>query len=503
MSLAFDKTLPAQLRSIASRFPDNVALLEKSDNVSYLQLEELIDRAGSYLKSTGVTTGDRVAIVMDNSIDYVVAFYAIWKVGGIVVALNPLSKLHEIEKLLTQSGASCLILDKASLEDISKLKALDIRIITRTKQEDESITCWQSVVEHESDGLWFDAKGEDLAQIIYTSGTTGNPKGVLLSHANLMSNMVDIIDYLALTENDAVLNVLPFHYCYGNSVLHTHLCVGGKVIFAGSMAFPQEIVNNMHEFKATGFSGVPSTYTLFLTRSDWPQNPPPLRYVTQAGGPMGKPLTEKLVAACNQNTQLFVMYGQTEASARLTYLPPKMLNKKLGSAGIPLNNVCLEIRDEQGNKLPAGEQGEVYVSGPSIMQGYWQNSAASDQVLIKGWLKTGDLGYLDDDGFLFLIGRNSDMIKVGAHRINPMELEEVINKLPQIQESAVIGIEDEILGQKLRAFIVGEESKENLFALKKHCNEYLPPHKMPREFVWVAALPKTASGKIKRFELNR
>ncbi|MCW9016440.1 MAG: acyl--CoA ligase, partial [Kangiellaceae bacterium] len=477
MSVKFNPTLVEQFLMVAQEKPSNLALHHRGTELTYAGLKAQVDKVGSFLKSTGIQPGERVALVIDNSIDYVVAFYAIWKAGAVVVALNPQAKFHEIEKLVKQSGSSCLIIDKLSHDYVDALRALDTQLITMTKSEVAGIHHWQEALEFSQESDWHSVKPESLAQIIYTSGTTGNPKGVSLSHANLMCNMVDIIDYLLLTEQDKVLNVLPFHYCYGNSVLHTHFCVGGLVILAGSMAFPQEIVNNMHQLGATGFSGVPSTYALFLSRSDWPDNPPPLRYITQAGGPMGKVLTEKLLASSHQSTRLYVMYGQTEASARISWLPPELLTRKLGSAGIPVNSVELEIRNEQGEVLPANSQGEVYVRGPSVMQGYWQNESATKQTLLDGWLKTGDLGYLDDDGFIFLVGRNSDMIKVGAHRINPSELEEVINKVDCVDESAVVGVADELLGQKLRAFIVGEESKENSFKIKKHCNEYLPAHK--------------------------
>ncbi|TQV88911.1 class I adenylate-forming enzyme family protein [Aliikangiella coralliicola] len=498
----YQSTLPGQFLSISESQADSIALQSNAEQVSYGDLKRRVDKVGSYFKQIGIEPGDRVALVIDNSVDYVTAFYAIWKVGGIVVSLNPQAKFHEIEKLIQQCEAKCLLIDKLNHANTEQLNQLSINMITLNQCDINGVANWSTALECEADNNWYSATEDTLAQIIYTSGTTGNPKGVLLSHGNLMCNVKDIIEYLELTREDSVLNVLPFHYCYGNSVLHTHFSVGGKVILAGSMAFPQEIVNTMREYKATGFSGVPSTFSLFLARSDWPQDPPPLRYMTQAGGPMGKELTQKLLQSSQPDTKLYVMYGQTEACARISWLPPHKLDEKLGSAGISLTHVDLEIRDENAQALPNGQKGEVYVKGPSIMQGYWNNAEASEQVLLNGWLKTGDLGYLDDEGYLYLVGRNSDMIKVGAHRINPLELEEVINKLGFVQESAVIGIEDEILGQKLRAFIVGEESRENLLALKKHCNEYLPTHKIPREIQWAEQLPKTASGKIKRYLLK-
>ncbi len=462
----FKKTLIQQFLFISSSKSDAIALQNKTEQISYAELKKNICKVSALLVNQGVQTGDRVALVIDNSIEYITTFYAAWKIGAVVVALNPQAKIHEIEKMLRQCGARCLVISKLDTEMLEGFKRLKIRFITLIDSGFDEVQHWQQAFNLQADDNWYPANKSTLAQIIYTSGTTGNPKGVTLSHGNLMSNVEDIIYYLKLTSKDSILNVLPFHYCYGNSILHTHFCVGAKIILAGSMAYPQEIVNSIRSLKTSGFSGVSSTYSLFLSRSDWPENPPELRYLTQAGGPMGKQLTEKLISASHRNTQLFVMYGQTEATARISWLPPSSLASKQGSVGIPLDQLQLEIRNEKNIKVKRHQKGEVYIKGPSVMQGYWKNPAATEKVLIDEWLKTGDLGFLDDDDYLFLQGRNTDMIKVGAHRINPLELEEVINQLAFVYESAVIGIDDEILGQKLCAYIVGEESKANLFAIK-------------------------------------
>jgi len=496
----FKKTLKDQFHYVCNAFADAIALQSYSEELNYSDLKERVSNMSGVLMRYGVKPGDRVVIVMDNSIDYVVAFYAIWELGAIVVSVYSQAKNYEIEKIINQSQARCLLVDKLNEEAKESLKASGVKVIAL---DEVSVTTMDNHKnESNIDGGRFSADESTLAQIIYTSGTTGNPKGVLLSHGNLMANTRDIVKYLELTEKDSVLNILPFHYSYGNSILHTHLCVGAKVILAGSMAFPQQVINDIRKYRASGFSGVPSTFSLLLTHSDWVSGPPSLRYITQAGGPMSKTLTEQLLNAINSQTKLYIMYGQTEASARISWLPPASLIHKAGSVGIALEHVNVEIRDEKGNKLPANTAGEVYVSGKSIMQGYWNNPAATEKVLNNGWLKTGDLGCLDTDGYIFLKGRNSDMIKVGAHRIHPLELEEIINRLDFVSECAVTGIDDEMLGQKLQAYVVGHESKQNLFALKKHCNEYLPAYKIPGKIKWVDELPKTVSGKIKRYQLS-
>lgn len=490
------------MRHLCERLPDAPALQSASDRIAYSDLKDRIASVGSYFRRIGIMPGDRVALVVDNSIDYVIALYATWKVGGIVVALNPQAKFAEISKLVKQCDARCLVIDRLGANEINRLLELNIVLLSLADAHLESAAQWQEALECDDDNRWYDSDESTPAQILYTSGTTDNPKGVLLSHGNLMCNTRDIVSYLELKENDSILNILPFHYSYGNSILHTHLSVGAKVIMSGSMAFPQDVVNSIRKYAVSGFSGVPSTYSLLLSHSNWASDKPRLRYVTQAGGPMSAELTDRLLTACRPETRLYIMYGQTEASARISWLPPEHLKEKAGSVGVPVAHVEMEIRGEQGQTLSAHQTGEVHVRGPSIMQGYWENSEATDQVLVDGWLKTGDLGYLDEDGYLFLQGRNSEMIKVGAHRINPLEIEEIINTLPFIDESAVIGIDDEILGQKLRACIVGEETRENLLALKKHCSEYLPAHKIPGDIKWMQQLPKTESGKIKRYQLD-
>jgi len=496
----FKKTLIDQFHYICDAYADAVALQSNVEELSYSVLRARVISMTGVLRNYGVNPGDRVVMVVDNSIDYVVAFYALWEIGAIVVAVNSQAKIYEIEKIISQSQAKIMLTDNLNEKSKQSLRATDVEVVALGDVDLTPADNINNVSPVDDDG--FQAKESTLAQIIYTSGTTGNPKGVLLSHGNLMTNTRDIVEYLKLTENDSLLNILPFHYSYGNSILHTHLCVGAKVIFAGTMAFPQQVTNDIRKYGVSGFSGVPSTFNLLLTHSDWINDPPTLRYITQAGGPMSRTLTNHLLKSINPRTRLYVMYGQTEASARISWLPPESLISKAGSVGITLEHVSVEIRDEKGNSLPANTAGEVYVSGKSIMQGYWNNPSATQKVLHNGWLKTGDLGHLDLDGYIYLKGRNSDMIKVGAHRIHPLELEEIINMLDFVSECAVTGIEDEVLGQKLQAYVVGDESKANLFALKKHCNEYLPAHKIPSKIKWVDQLPKTASGKIKRHQLN-
>ena len=342
-------------------------------------------------------------------------------------------------------------------------------------------------------------KPEDPAIILYTSGTTGQPKGVMLSHANLVANTRSILGYLRLTESDRVMAVLPFFYSYGNSILLTHIAIGGSLVVNRSFLYPNVILDEMQQYDVTGFSGVPSTYAILLNRSTFCERSfPSLRYLTQAGGPMAPDLADRLLRAC-PGVQLFIMYGQTEASARLSYLPPADLGQKAGSIGLPIPGVTLEVLDPAGSPVPPGTTGEIVASGPNIMLGYWGRPDLTAERLRDGRLWTGDLAYEDEEGYLFIVGRQSDMIKTSAHRIAPQEIEEVLLEHDLVHDVAIIGISDEMLGEAILACVVlreGVSCTEKELVL--HCKALLPSFKVPKHVRFLEELPRTSSGKVKR-----
>jgi acyl-CoA synthetase (AMP-forming)/AMP-acid ligase II len=343
----------------------------------------------------------------------------------------------------------------------------------------------------------------ELGSIIYTSGTTAHPKGVMLSHRNLVANTRSIVEYLALTASDVVAMVLPFFYSYGNSVLHTHIAVGGTIAAVGTMAFPAAVLAGIKEHRCTGMPGVPSTFARLLQSSLLAKHDlSSLRYLTQAGGPMTPALTEKLRQAL-PHVRMFVMYGQTEATARLSYLPPDQLERKLGSVGIGIPGVTLRIMDKEGHEVPRGTVGEIVATGDNVMLGYWKNPEETARVLRPEGLRTGDLGHMDDDGYVFIVGRESDMIKSGAHRIGPKEIEDVVEKLPEVAQCAVVGVPDELLGEAIVAFCVPVEGATiTPMAVLRICHEHLPRFKMPGQVRVVDVLPKTDTGKLRRNELK-
>jgi acyl-CoA synthetase (AMP-forming)/AMP-acid ligase II len=348
-----------------------------------------------------------------------------------------------------------------------------------------------------------DQAPHELAAIFYTSGSTGEPKGVMLSHRNLVSNTLATVQYLGLTGDDSVLVILPFYYIYGNSLLLTHVATGGQVVIDNRFMYPEVVLDSLEESRATGFAGVPSTFMIALNKSTIAKRKlADLKYITQAGGAMAPEVTRRLMEAC-PHQKIWVMYGQTEASPRVTYLPPERLNEKLGSIGIAVPGVEVKILDESGREVPVGETGEIIVGGPNVMLGYWNQPEATAEVLRDGWLITGDLARKDDDGYIYVVGRKREIIKSAGHRVSAKEIEERILEHEAVAETAVFGIPDGILGEAIQAVVVlrsGAECDEK--QIQGFCQKRLPTFKIPRAVRFVASLPKSQSGKINKLQLK-
>jgi acyl-CoA synthetase (AMP-forming)/AMP-acid ligase II len=336
----------------------------------------------------------------------------------------------------------------------------------------------------------------DRASIVYTSGSTGKPRGALLRHASIVANTRSIIEYLELGPSDRILVVLPFHYVYGKSLLHTHAAVGASLIIENHFLFPQEALDTLEREGATGLAGVPSTFAILLNRSNIAtRRLSSLRYVTQAGGPM-PPETQRRLIEALPGKQIFIMYGATEASARLSYLSPTDLGRKLGSIGKAIPNVELRVLRDDGSETEADEVGEIVARGSNIMEGYWNDPEETAAVLDSAGYHTGDLGRRDAEGFLYVVGRKREMIKSGAHRISPKEIEEVLAASPSVHEAAVVGKPDEILGESIVAFVsIRPGHAPDARALAEWCRARLAHHKVPRSIRLLGEIPHNAAGK--------
>ena len=492
--------LADRLQASAARTPDAEAIVHGTRRVSYGELWAQVRAVAGYLKTGGLDRGDRVAVLLENSVEYVAAYYGTLAAGGVAVGLNASARAREISAWLDHCGARVLFV-AARHPDVEALRArahTGLTVVTVDASEDGD---WSRLLASAPADV-VPVAPDDTAAILYTSGTTGRPKGVTLSHGNLSANNASIIQYLGLVPSDRVLNLLPFFYSYGSSVLHTHLATGATLVIENNLIYPQKTLARLADERITGFPGVPSTFALLLQAADFSKfDLGALRYLTQAGGAM-PPATIQRLREALPNARLFVMYGQTEATARLTYLPPDRLDDKLGSVGVPIPGVEIEVHDETDRPVPIGVDGEVCVRGGNVMTGYFNDQPATQSVLRNGWLHTGDLGHLDADGYLYLQGRRSDMIKSGAHRISPFDIEEVIAALPEVAETAVVGIPDDVLGEAIKAVITLKPGATlDAMQVQRHCSEQLPRYKVPRTVEFATSLPRTSSGKIKRYQL--
>ena len=496
------------LQQSAGQTPDKEAVWEKDHWSTYAEIESRSNRISNYLREKGIRSGDRVAVLYENSVDYIVAYYAVLKAGAVTVALNTDVDAEALAYLLNDSGARAIVANGRYSRSLSAALAKSSGVVHLVVNSDdlsvfEGVDHCDKISLNEVCSGWDDNRpmvrviDVDPASIVYTSGSTGKPKGVTLTHLNIVSNTRSITEYLELTGEDRVMVVLPFHYIYGKSLLNTHFSVGGSIVLDNRFVFPNVVLDTIEKTGVTGFSGVPSTFMILLNKSTLKQRSfESLRYVTQAGGAMA-PVVQREVAEVFHPAKLFVMYGATEASARLSYLHPDKLQEKLGSIGMAIPNVELCVVDDNGNRLTPGEEGEIAARGSNIMQGYWNAPEETAQALKHGFYYTGDLGRMDEDGYLFVVGRKKDIIKVGGERISAKEIEEKIIEIESVAEVAVIGVDDPILGEAIKAIIVlakGMRPDEEM--LRKELRGRLPSIKQPSYYDFRSDLPKNASGKV-------
>ena len=502
-----------------------VAVHFQGRDITYAELADLAVRIAGWLSQQGFRKGDRASLLLPNSPEYIAWYLGVQRAGGVVVALNPETTPLELAATLAHAAPAVVVFGPKAAEVFAAatlLPELQHSAYAGTSRDRVPIAvslepkgavplaapwnlCATGDVLASRAGLPpLAPQLDDLAQLIYTSGTTGRPKGVTLSHRNLAANLGSIVSYLGLTAADGIFVTLPFFYSYGNSLLLTHLAVGGRLILGDDFVFWNRALDLMERERATGFAGVPASYAMLLHKSDFRSRRfGDLNYLTCAGGGLAPAVVEQIRAAFPK-LKLFLMYGQTEATARLSTLLPGELDAKPGSIGRGIPGVTLEVLDAAGNRLPAGEVGEIVARGENIMQGYWNDPEETARVLRPEGLRTGDLATTDADGYLYIVGRNSDIIKSGAYRINPKEIEEVILAVPGVAEVAVAGLPDEIWGEAPVAFVVrspGALSPSDKEILD-YCRRQLPRYKQVREIRFAASLPRTASGKVRRGELR-
>jgi acyl-CoA synthetase (AMP-forming)/AMP-acid ligase II len=439
--------------------------------------------------------GKHIILISVNNLFFIKAYLAIIKSGNICIPLDPSIEKGNFKYIAELTKPSLIFLTS----DIKKkLPVSGIRCITPDNLPDLKQGKAAPFTETH-------IPAEKCAEIIFTSGSTGKPKGVMISHKNLVANTGSIVEYLKLNEADRMLVVLPFYYCYGLSLLHTHLRVGGSIVLNNSFIFLGKIIKDLLEHKCTGFAGVPSHFQILLRKFDSFKKIhfPDLKYVTQAGGKIATIFIDEFRESFPE-VKFIVMYGQTEATARLSYLPPGLYEKKKGSIGKGIPGVELKVVNGKGGKVKPGEIGEVIARGGNIMLGYFADDESTKNAIRNGWLYTGDLGTVDEEGYIYLTARSKEIIKVRGKRINPKEIEAVILEIPEVIDCSIEGIDDEIEGEMLKARIIIIKDAKNRVtseSIIKHCSKYLALFKIPhvyelKEDLTISATGKKIKGKI-------
>jgi acyl-CoA synthetase (AMP-forming)/AMP-acid ligase II len=510
--------IPDWVLAHAARSPPSPALATPEARLSYVDLAERVRALADQLVAAGVRPEGRVLVALPNLPISVVAGLAVHAIGACLVEVNRGWSAEDLRTIVQQTGvrhAFVLARDARAWGQVARSHPLQFWVAhsgaltaelrealggaaTRVSEDGRVDPAPSAIAVLPRPALPLDSP----ALILFTSGSTGKPRGVVQTWRNLDANTRSIASYLGLTAADRAMLILPLSYCYGRSVLHTHLLAGASVFLDNRFMYPRVVLEAIASEGCTGFAGVPLTFELIRRQVDLPSlGPLPLRYLTQAGGAMAAE-TIRWVRREFHPARLFVMYGQTEATARLSYLPPERAEEKEGSIGIAIPGVELKVVDDSGVEAAAGEVGHLVARGDNVTLGYLDEPEETAAILRGGSLWTGDLARRDADGFFFHVGRAKEMLKIGGHRVSPVEIEQAIARHPGVAEAAVVGVQQELAGEAAAAFVVRREgSAVSETDLRRFCGESLPQFKRPATITFVDALPRNEAGKLLRAEL--
>jgi len=490
-----------------AKFGETTSLVFQEKNYTNIQINEMGSRLAGGLKSLGVRRGDHVAVSMPNSPEVFACFGAIWRIGAVIIPIMFLLGEEETRYILDHSDAKLVITSNDLLEKIDKAReGLDhVRHVIVLNGEDGGDRVSFSGLLEANKPLDFteDVGDDDVALMIYTSGTTGRPKGVMLSHNNLYSNAVATWEAAKREKPDITILCLPLAHSFGVVCMNAGNLSPFKDSYGVLLSWfdPEEVFRLIEKYKATSFIGVPTMYQILM------HHPAADKYdlsSLETCSISAAPVSEELYRAFTQKfkCQMYEAYGLTEASPSVALCRRDMPLKK-GSTGIPIPGVDVKIVDMDDNEVPTGEQGEIVVKGPNVMLGYYKRPEETAQALHNGWLHTGDIGFVDEEGYLFVTDRIKDMVIKGGYNIYPSEIEGYIEEHPAIAEVAVIGIPDEKYGEDLMAFVVkmpGQELAER--DVIDYAVSRVTPFKAPSKVRFIDALPKSLVGKILKKELR-
>lgn len=498
----------------AANFPDKIALVYGSKNYTYSQLNAMTDNIAKHLKFRGLQRGDRVVSCIGNCVETVLVFWATLKAGGVISVINPELPIAKIAYIVKDSQCKFLILPPIIARELFSETYTNLNEIIAVELNHKLALLVNSIykltdfVDDSQAQLKLDrALDIDLASIIYTSGSTGEPKGVMLTHRNMITATESINAYLTNHKNDVILCALPMSFDYGLYQMIMAFSAGAKLVLERDFYLPLRFLKLIEDEKVTALPGVPSMFSILgenIGRFKYDLSS--VRYVTNTGAAIYDHhinIIENLFPHAN----FFSMYGLTECK-RCTYLPPEDIIKKPRSVGIPIPNTEMWIIDDLGNKVPANTIGQLVIRGATVMQGYWNSPTETANKLKPGVLPnemvlhTGDYGYIDSDGYFYFHSRRDEMIKSHGEKVSPVEIEAIIYQIHGIKEAAVIAVPDKISGNKIIAYIVpfphADITSQQILS---YCKSHLEKSKIPKEIIFVKQLKKSMNGKINKLDL--
>lgn len=484
-----------RLLEIAVLKSEQTAVSTSEWTLSYGELILLVRQiAGQLSEMPGFETGSRVVLLVPNSVEYIAAFYAVLFAGGVVVPVPANTESGALQNILESTQAICTITTALVLRRHPDLEEFPVKGMD-SEDSAGSIKGLQPVVRSE----------KSLAAIFFTSGSSGTPKGVMLSHGNLISNAQSIQEYLQLQADERPLCILPFHHAFGNSVLQSHLLQGAHLVLDGNTIFPESILEAMIRHECTSLSAVPDLYRILLERTSLKQKKfPHLRYMSVAGGALPHAQASEISEVINP-ARFFVMYGQTEATARLAYVPPEQLaGVSEGTIGQAIPGVTLQIVDECGQLATSGTVGELRARGPNVMQGYWRDAEETRKRIRSGWLYTGDLATFDQSGRVVIKGRRNSLVKISGYRVHPADLEQFALRTFPLSQAVAVPFEAKNTGTRLALYI--ETTPENVELTEAEmlsvCRSQLPRQLVPDRIRILQKIPLNHAMKVDRVKLS-
>lgn len=502
----------------AEKYPDKTSVISKGEEFSYKYLKENAENLASHLINEGICKGDRIAVYLNNSWQSVVSIYGITLAGGVFLLINPQTKADKLNYILNDSGAKIIVSENQLLKELSiSLKKLnELFQIIVSGQISEGSNFSQSVVEFDEiinkkiSGIQFPRIiPNDLAALIYTSGSTGFPKGVMMTHQSMVFTSWSLIEYLRLTDEDRILLVLPLAFDYGLYQMIMAITIGGTLIIEQSFSFPPAIFRQIDKLKPTVFPGVPSIYALMIEmykKSGITFDC--IQKITNTAAALPAEFHDDLKKIF-PNALIFKMYGLTECK-RVCYLEPELLDSKPESVGKAIPGTEVFLLTPEGNQVAAGETGILHIRGPHVMAGYWNNEKLTNEMLKPGpypgerILCAHDLFRIDEEGFLYFLGRNDDIIKTRGEKVSPVEVENAIYKINGIKEVVVFGIPDIYLGEAIVAYVtINDSIPLNEKEIQRECMAKLESFMVPKKISILTEMPKSSNGKIDKAELKK